>query len=745
MTNSQCVHDLAWSVASDSLGSIRYAVPLSNSQHNVFKIQTGKGEWFVLKLHSADNSIVGNFEINAYRHLSEHRALRRCVAHGQIGDSSYIILEWVDGRTILECVTKGTPFDVDSLATQLVDFIHFCGSFPTKGFGTLDAQLFGSSASWRTQIEEVINHIASRSAGISDSVIREILVTGCAELHKATESNPTYLASVVARLTPIDLNLSNLLVDTTGRLIVLDLGAFWGADPRLALGEWLGHTWGDTLGSAAIRAWGPMSFAERFATRCYALLSNISTLLYSALHSTVHNTSHKAHPWGNPLTFDELLRGHVAALAVRGPIQAEDMLLSGTPIKLDWGRKLGGSNRTCATADILGRLRAVQRLAGITRVADITNLDRTGVPVYQAVRPEAETGRGTFTIFSGNGQTPEQAQVAAIAESIERLCAERRSYDESRVLIGSWAELMDHSRVVHPSRFNMPDVPPFQADEPIEWVAAFDINSGIEWFVPACTVFYPYVPRVGRALFPPFTTGLAAGASLVEVLAHGMGEVIERDAAMLNLLLRASPSVSLDSIDNVVASEIIDRFRHAELNVIIRSITAPDVQVPVFSVICEDTVMRAPLYVNGGYGAHPDKDVALMRALNEAAHSRCGAISGAREDLQRFLHTDMNYEEYKRKYSYWFDTTGATIDYGAIPSHRFPTVLEDVAFMASRLSSAGFHQILLADLSHSDLDLHVGKVLVPGVERYTFNRVCVGSRARSFFRARYGRELPTCR
>ncbi|HUM78125.1 MAG TPA: methanogenesis marker 1 protein, partial [Methanoculleus sp.] len=37
--------------------------------------------------------------------------------------------------------------------------------------------------------------------------------------------------------------------------------------------------------------------------------------------------------------------------------------------------------------------------AGITRVADITNLDRIGIPVFSSIRPTAEAG--AISVYNG--------------------------------------------------------------------------------------------------------------------------------------------------------------------------------------------------------------------------------------------------------------------------------------------------------------------------------------------------------
>jgi ribosomal protein S12 methylthiotransferase accessory factor len=58
---------------------------------------------------------------------------------------------------------------------------------------------------------------------------------------------------------------------------------------------------------------------------------------------------------------------------------------------------------------------------GITRVADVTGLDRVGIPVWLAVRPNART----LSVSQGKGLDPDAARVSAAMESLELAHAEK--------------------------------------------------------------------------------------------------------------------------------------------------------------------------------------------------------------------------------------------------------------------------------------------------------------------------------
>ena len=58
---------------------------------------------------------------------------------------------------------------------------------------------------------------------------------------------------------------------------------------------------------------------------------------------------------------------------------------------------------------------------GITRLADLTGLDRIGVPVFAAVRPNSRS----VATSQGKGLTPDAARAAALMEAVESWHAER--------------------------------------------------------------------------------------------------------------------------------------------------------------------------------------------------------------------------------------------------------------------------------------------------------------------------------
>jgi len=136
----------------------------------------------------------------------------------------------------------------------------------------------------------------------------------------------------------------------------------------------------------------------------------------------------------------------------------------------------------------LSRIEPLTKKAGISRIADITGLDRIGIPVFSTIRPSAETG--AISIYNGKGLTPTQARISAIMEGMERYSAEVHG----DVLVREGMEdMLRRGNAVDPRDLILPIYTKMRLkDMPIAWIEGKDIANDRTIMVPASAVFHPY-------------------------------------------------------------------------------------------------------------------------------------------------------------------------------------------------------------------------------------------------------------
>src|SRR5580700_11508074 len=79
-----------------------------------------------------------------------------------------------------------------------------------------------------------------------------------------------------------------------------------------------------------------------------------------------------------------------------------------------------GTHRTTAPEETLARVRPYAARMGITRLGNITGLDRIGIPVAIAVRPNSRSA----SVSQGKGLDLPQAMASALMEACEGFHAE---------------------------------------------------------------------------------------------------------------------------------------------------------------------------------------------------------------------------------------------------------------------------------------------------------------------------------
>jgi ribosomal protein S12 methylthiotransferase accessory factor len=381
----------------------------------------------------------------------------------------------------------------------------------------------------------------------------------------------------------------------------------------------------------------------------------------------------------------------------------------------------------------LARIEPLVPAAGITRVADITSLDRIGIPVFSCIRPTAMDG--AITVYNGKGATVEESRISAIMEGIERYSSELH---DRRPELAPYGELKMRGRsVLEPGDLILPE----GADPGrlMPWTEGWDIVSDEPILVPSHAVFHPLPPNY-RGPFRTNTNGLASGNTFEEAVFHALSEVIERDAwSLVEACRDTGPCVT--GITDPTLTAMQEKFAKAQVEVRVRDITS-DIGIPTMAAVADDVLLKDPLLLTIGIGTHTSARIAVMRALTEVAQSRLTQIHGAREDTTiAEMRKKMGYERTKRINGYWFKDRG-TVDYGQLRSSDTDDFKKDIEHIVAALKKQGMERVILVDLTREEIGIPVVRVIVPGLEVFAMDQERRGKRVDNAKDHRLSRAKP---
>ena len=389
---------------------------------------------------------------------------------------------------------------------------------------------------------------------------------------------------------------------------------------------------------------------------------------------------------------------------------------------LDRGNRaidLGGTVRADEVAGSLARAREVMRAVGITRLANVTGLDHIGVPTWMAVRPLARS----LSVSQGKGLTHDLARISALMECIELHHAE---HFVPRGPLQSFRKAAEDPRYMHPLLLPIHPSAKIDGASAVEWVEGRDLLAECARWVPRdCIDIDTSSARRRRKLFVGSSNGLASGNSRSEAILHAVCEVIERDQesfwyARKQLAIGGRDSrLCLDSVTDPNCRWVLEKCRQAGLEVVVWS-TTQDLAVPCFMCTLFDRHGNTyyPQRASGS-GCHPYRRIALSRAITEALQSRLTHIAGGRDDMYWSL-----YQSGLR-----VDDEAGRLWGDALIGERDPIAFEEVpeapalasieallAWVLDALTTQGFAQVVVVDLTQHRIGIPVVHVSVPGLE-----------------------------
>ncbi|RKS80725.1 ribosomal protein S12 methylthiotransferase accessory factor [Motilibacter peucedani] len=260
-------------------------------------------------------------------------------------------------------------------------------------------------------------------------------------------------------------------------------------------------------------------------------------------------------------------------------------------------------------------------------------LDRVGVPAY-AVQWAPERG---FKGGLGYGIDDRSARLSAwgeLAEAVllasvaDELPARRASYAQLRREVGEGG-------VVDPLRLCLEAGTDYDEDRPLDWTPLTRWTTGEQVLVPVDVVASEPagLPRAARTAPPGgrlttlITNGQGAGDTVSRALGHALAELLQRDGNGLRfraldegVVLDLGPDDS--AVSDPAARRGLQQLRAAGIDVVAKLAAVENGVCNVFVVGADDDPPLPLMVTAAGEAAHPDRDVALRKAVLEFAAAR---------------------------------------------------------------------------------------------------------------------------
>lgn len=377
--------------------------------------------------------------------------------------------------------------------------------------------------------------------------------------------------------------------------------------------------------------------------------------------------------------------------------------------------------RTVPIAETERRINPVLPRVPVTRVSDLSPLDRYGFPVYTAVTPLAKD----LTTHMGKGRDHQSARVSALMEAIERVSAE--AVDGSSTLHTSFREIA--SSAADPREFDLPRDGEFDEAAEIGWIESWDLLADRAVMMARDLVLTPPQDAVIKAVD---TNGLASGNTLLEAVVHALCELIERDALSQMEFVNAFADENLPEYKNVdlatMPAEILQllpgtsgSMGHSGLDLVVTDMGS-DINIPSFRAMIIDSKYPGQdgysTLMSPGYGSSPDSGIALTRAITEAMQSRVGYIQGARDS---FNASPFLTRQARNRLETQLKST-ASKSFHEIPSCSNSELMDDLKLILASISAAGLKQVMVSDLTRKEWGIPVVRVRVPGLSQFAVNR-----------------------
>ena len=388
-------------------------------------------------------------------------------------------------------------------------------------------------------------------------------------------------------------------------------------------------------------------------------------------------------------------------------------------------------------------------------------IDRLGAPLWNVILLAED---GALNDGFGYGPTLERAQTSAWGEAIEWFHA-RAALKQMTRINASYAELESRGEnALDPVALNLQTDTVYTPDMPLSWVEIARHPDGETVLVPVEFVAPRYADiaatsQPSQFVCVPITNGLGAGPTFERALAHGLLELLQRDGNSVNYrALDRGLGVELDEVRDTQTRALLKHLDAEGVEILVK-VAATDFGMTNLYVVGYDRELeRAPLPIAlsaCGEAAHPDREIALGKALHEFCmararktfnHGPLGPIRALAPDgyLKAFAPATMRSEDdralnqmrdwMKLSHQQFFEMLRETIfaiqetvKFSDLPTTPIHDDAQLLRVLTERLNAENL-EIYYAQFTPPDAKVCVLKAIVPGLEVETMTYQRIGAR-----------------
>lgn len=403
--------------------------------------------------------------------------------------------------------------------------------------------------------------------------------------------------------------------------------------------------------------------------------------------------------------------------------------------------RLSSSIRTRSISESLFLAQEVANSLGVTRVTEITWLDKIGLPVYAGIRHNAL--EGSVNVLNGKGMQPDEAKIGAFMKCIEFSLSE-----------GSKHHLQTHKYPLGEVQNSLPPGLPVSAfginlgvslspEHRIDCVEAWDIISCKSVLIPAQFFFHSVKLEGQRAIYGSTTTNaLCSGNSKLEAVIHGVSDVLGRDVKFLDLIEDRSALVDIQT-EPYDVKLLRNKIEDAGLTVILRK-SINEFNLPYYTAFVLEKEGHSSIAITEGYALHPIAEIAAVRAITEAVQNRLKHIHSGRDDVIKRINFHLSNPSFEEMVI--LDTVFRKIvDKSHVIPFSEPQELIAVPssmdelwfFIKEKMLAAGLCHCFIHELNPTRFPFNVLRVVVPLAEFTGCNMKNVGPRFLKLFKQRH--------